>query len=130
MLWCLLPLALASCGGAATPGPSLAPTPTPVYAPKPTATHVINLLDAGRFDPARLQGQPGQLIKLVLKGDHHKHDFTSPGLNINIDVPPESVEIIDVQLPTTPGAYDFWSAQPGDREAGMTGQLVVTKPSP
>ncbi|MGH2470526.1 MAG: hypothetical protein ACRDGF_10650 [Chloroflexota bacterium] len=124
-LWLLLPLALlAGCGGSTT-APSIAPTPTPVYAPKPSATYVIQLQDAGRFVPAKLRGQPGQLVKLVLKGDHRKHDFTSPSLNVNIDVLPESVEIIDVKLPATPGIYDFWSAQPGDREAGMTGQFVV-----
>jgi uncharacterized cupredoxin-like copper-binding protein len=127
----LLPLAvgllLAGCGSAKPAAPS--PTPTPVYAPKPTATHFIHLLDSRRFEPAELQGEPAQLVKLVLVGDKQKHDFTSPGLNVNIDVPPGSVQIIYVELPATPGSYEFWSAQPGDREGGMTGRFDV-QPSP
>ena len=114
--------ALAACGRSA---PAVPATPTPVYAPKPTATFFIHLLDARRFDPAELQGEPGQLVKLVLVGGQQKHDFTSPGLNVNIDVPPNQVEVIQVELPAEPGSYDFWSAQPGDRDGGMTGRLEV-----
>ncbi len=119
----LLALLLAGCGP--RPASSAVPTPAPVYAPKPTATFFIHLLDARRFEPASLQGQPGQLVKLVLVGDKHKHDLTSPGLNVNIDVPPEAVEVIEVELPAVAGTYDFWSAQPGDRDGGMVGHLEV-----
>jgi len=122
---CLLPLAcsllFAACAG--KPAPSAAPTP--VYAPKPAATHFIHLLDSRRFAPAELQGESGQLIKLVLVGDKQKHDFTSPSLNVNLDVPPQAVEIIMVKLPAKPGSYEFWSAQPGDREGGMIGHVEV-----
>jgi uncharacterized cupredoxin-like copper-binding protein len=125
--WQLLPaiacLLLAACGG--KPAASPASTPTAVYAPKPVATHFIHLLDTKRFQPAQLEGEPGQLVKLVLVGDKQKHDFTSPGLNVNIDVPPAAVEIITVELPAKPGSYDFWSAQPGDREGGMRGHFDV-----
>jgi uncharacterized cupredoxin-like copper-binding protein len=115
---------LAGCGRASTAsGP---PTPTPVYAPKPTATFFVHLLDSRRFDPSELRGRPGQLIELVLIGAQQKHDVTSKDLNINIDVLPGQVQIIHVQLPAIPGTYDFWSAQPGDREAGMTGHVIVT----
>ncbi|MFI5266853.1 MAG: hypothetical protein ACHQ7M_05680 [Chloroflexota bacterium] len=96
-----------------------------MYAPKPVATHFIRLLDSRRFEPAELQGEPGQLVKLVLVGDKQKHDFTSPGLNVNIDVPPAAVEIITVELPNKAGSYEFWSAQPGDREGGMAGHFEV-----
>jgi len=95
-----------------------------VYAPKPTATYFIHLLDSRRFDPAVLDGEPGQLVKLVLVGDKQKHDLTSPGLNINLDVLPGRVEVIMVELPSS-GVYEFWSAQPGDREGGMVGQFRV-----
>lgn len=123
--WGALPLALllAGCGG--KPAASLAPTPTVVYAPKPVATHFIHLLDSRRFDPAALEGDAGELVKLVLVGDKQKHDFTSPGLNVNIDVPPGQVEIIQVELPAKAGTYEFWSAQPGDRNAGMIGHFEV-----
>ncbi len=123
-LRCLLPLAsclLVACGGKASPSS----TPTPVYAPQPTATHFVHLLDSRRFEPAELHGEPGQLVKLVLFGDKQKHDFTSPGLNVNLDVLPEKVEIILVELPMKPGTYEFWSAQPGDREGGMVGHFQV-----
>jgi hypothetical protein len=113
---------LTACGG--KPAATSA-TPTPVYAPKPVATHFIHLLDSRRFDPAQLDGEPGQLVKLVLVGDKQKHDFTSPGLNVNIDVPPAAVEIVTVELPAQAGSYEFWSAQPGDREGGMTGRFEV-----
>lgn len=103
----------------------ISPTPTPVYAPKPVASHVVHLLDTHRFDPAQLQGGAGQLVELVLVGDKQKHDFTSPDLNVNIDVPPGQVEIIRIELPSRPGNYEFWSAQPGDRDAGMVGQYEV-----
>jgi hypothetical protein len=116
-------LLLAACGRGS--GPPATPTPSVVYAPKPTATFFLHLLDSRRFDPDTLKGEPGQLVKLVLVGDKHKHDLTSPGLNINIDVPPNQVEIIQVELPSQPGTYDFWSAQPGDREGGMTGHFEV-----
>ncbi len=114
---------LAACGGRPTPAPTA--TATPVYAPQPTATHFVHLLDSRRFDPDHLQGQPGQLVKLVLVGGKQKHDLTSPGLNINLDVPPGQTEIILVELPSQPGTYEFWSAQPGDREGGMIGQFEV-----
>ncbi|HLG73193.1 MAG TPA: hypothetical protein VK009_22455 [Chloroflexota bacterium] len=116
-------LVLAACGRGSTPAAT--PTPSVVYAPKPTATFFIRLLDTRRFQPSTLEGEPGQLVKLVLVGDKQKHDLTSPGLNINIDVPPNQVEIIQVELPAQPGTYEFWSNQPGDREAGMTGQFEV-----
>ena len=86
---------------------------------------MIRLLDSRRFEPAELQGEPGQLVKLVLFGGKQKHDFSSPGLNVNLDVLPEKVEIILVELPAKPGTYEFWSAQPGDREAGMVGRFHV-----
>lgn len=125
--WRLLPLAscltLAACGGKQVATPTA--TPAPVYAPKPVVTHFIHLLDSRRFEPAVLQGEPGQLVKLVLVGDKQKHDFTSPGLNVNIDVPPAAVEIITVELPGQPGSYEFWSGQPGDREGGMSGHFEV-----
>jgi len=119
---CLLLLS-AGCGGKAAP--AVPPTPTPIYAPKPAETHFIKLLDTRRFDPAQLQGQPGELVKLVLVGGKEKHDFTSPDLNVNIDVPPDQVEIITIELPAKPGSYEFWSAQPGDREGGMAGHFQV-----
>lgn len=115
-------LTLTGCGSRrAAPSAS----PTPVYAPKPAATHVIHLLDSRRFEPPDLQGNAGELVKLVLVGDRQKHDFTSPGLNVNLDVPAGSVEIITVELPDRPGSYEFWSAQPGDREGGMIGHFEV-----
>ncbi len=117
----LVALALSACGSA----PRASATPTPVYAPQPTATHFIRFLDSRRFEPADLEGQPGQLVKLVLVGGKQKHDLTSPGLNVNIDVLPEKVEIIQVELPSKPGTYEFWSAQPGDREGGMVGRFHV-----
>lgn len=117
-----LAVLLAACGGSAAP--SVSPAPTVVYAPKPVATHFIHLLDSRRFDPPELEGEAGQLVKLVLVGDKKKHDFTSPGLNVNIDVPPDQVEIIQVELPPA-GSYEFWSAQPGDRDGGMSGRFVV-----
>jgi len=113
---------LAACARGA---PAPPPTPTVVQAPKPTATFFVHLLDSRRFDPAQLRGQPGQLVKLVLVGDKQKHDFTSPDLNVNLDVPPGQVEIIMVELPRSSGSYDFWSAQPGDREGGMVGHFEV-----
>jgi Cupredoxin-like domain len=106
-------------------GSAPTPTATPVYAPKPLASHFVHLLDTHRFDPAQLQGQAGELVELVLVGDKQKHDFTSPDLNVNIDVPAGQVEIIQVELPSRPGSYEFWSAQPGDREAGMVGHFEV-----
>ena len=121
-------LALVACGSK----PAASAAPAPVYAPKPVATHFIHLLDSYRFDPPELTGTPGELVKLVLVGGARKHDLTSPGLNVNIDVPPAAVEIIVVTLPSKPGSYDFWSAQPGDREAGMVGRFEVRPlgPSP
>ena len=124
----VLALLLTGCNGIAAK-PAATATPTPVYAPQPSATFFIRFLDTGRFQPAQLRGQPGQLVKLVLVGGQRKHDFTSPSLNVNIDVPPQQVQIINVELPMKPGAYDFWSAQPGDRQGGMVGQFLVEPPA-
>jgi len=123
----VLPLLLAACSRIGAPLPS--PAPTAVPAPKPTATYFIHFLDSRRFDPDQLRGEAGQLVKLVLVGDKQKHDLTSPGLNINIDVPPGQVEIIDVELPAAPGTYEFWSGQPGDRDGGMVGRFEVVAAS-
>ena len=100
-------------------------TPTPIYAPKPVSTTFVHLSDSHRFEPSQLEGEPSQLIELVLVGDAQKHDFTSPDLNANIDVPPKQVEIIRIELPAKPGDYEFWSAQPGDKDAGMIGHFQV-----
>lgn len=101
-----------------------------MYAPQPVATHFVQLSDGHRFEPAQLEGGTGQLVELVLRGDKQKHDFTSPELNVNIDVPPGQTEIILVELPAKPGSYDFWSAQPGDKDAGMVGHFDVHPASP
>jgi len=112
--------------GCSPPGSAARPsaTATAVTAPKPDTTQFVRLLDSRRFDPARLSGRAGELVELVLVGGDQKHDFTSPGLNVNIDVLPHRVEVIQVRLPAA-GTYDFWSGQPGDRDGGMAGQFVV-----
>jgi len=119
-------LLLSACAAANVPA---APAPraaaAAVFAPKPTQTDVLRFLDSGSINPARLEGQPNQLVLLLLVGDQRKHDLTSPGLNINVDVPPGQVEEIMVQLPATAGSYAYWSAQPGDRAAGLHGIFIV-----
>ncbi|MGH2364446.1 MAG: hypothetical protein ACRDGF_08235 [Chloroflexota bacterium] len=124
----VLPALLLLNGCAATSAPvASAPGPaaSAVYAPKPGQTDVLRFVDSGSINPARLEGQPNQLVLLLLVGGQRKHDLTSPGLNINVDVPPRQVKEITVQLPAVTGSYAYWSAQPGDRAAGMQGVVIV-----
>ena len=100
--------------------------PTLVAAAKPSTTYVVHLLDNGTFEPSQIRAPSGRLVELVLVGDSQKHDFTSRSLNIDEDVPPHQVEIIDVQLPGKPGAYAFWSAQPLDEARGMKGEFSLS----
>lgn len=120
---------MAGCA-AAIPKPTATAIPTSVVAAgKPAATYFVHALDTRRFNPATLRGRPGELVELVLVGDQRKHDFTSPSLNLNLDLPPGQVETIILRLPAKAGVYAFWSAQPGDRQAGMTGHFDVAPAS-
>ena len=67
--------------------------------------------------------------------DLYAHEFDKVGayftagavypMGGNIDVLPGQVEEIQVELPASPGTYEFWSGQPGDRAGGMVGHFVV-----
>lgn len=118
-------LLLAGCATAAVQKPVPIPTAALVSAAKPAATYFVHALDTRRFSPARLRGQPDELVELVLIGDQRKHDFTSPSLDLNLDLPPGQVQTVVLRLPTKPGSYAFWSAQPGDRQGGMIGHFDV-----
>jgi uncharacterized cupredoxin-like copper-binding protein len=51
------------------------------------------------------------------------HNFSIPSQNISYDVPPGQSMDITLNLPA--GDYDFDCAEPGHKEAGMTGKLTV-----
>jgi heme/copper-type cytochrome/quinol oxidase subunit 2 len=78
-----------------------------------------------RFDQKKLMVKAGQTVALRLDNAHSApHSFDIDALDVHVPVAAGAQSLI-LFTPTQPGAYIFYCALPGHREAGMQGTLVV-----
>jgi uncharacterized cupredoxin-like copper-binding protein len=112
-------VALAACGGAGG------------GASKPAggaATITMRGTDQMRFEPANITARANTPTTLTLddSGTALVHDWTIDNLGgqrVHLEVQPNNRGSVQFTAPA--GTYPFYCAQPGHREAGMTGTLTV-----
>lgn len=113
---------LTACAGRSAAAPSGDKPASSAQAVEVTAT------DSMRFEPATITVKSDTPVRLTLKNSGTLvHDWAVD----NLDGKKVSVEAAGGQSATTdftpsrPGSYEFYCSQPGHREAGMKGMLVV-----
>jgi uncharacterized cupredoxin-like copper-binding protein len=78
-----------------------------------------------KFDQAELRAQAGASVALRLENnDTTGHSFDIDELGLHVSMPPGQPALALFTAPA-PGAYTFYCAVPGHRQAGMVGTLVV-----
>ena len=112
----------AACAGPSAAAPSGGKPASSAQAVEVRATDML------RFEPATITVKSGTPVRLTLKNSGTLvHDWAVD----NLDGKKVSVEAAGGQSATTdftpsrPGSYEFYCSQPGHREAGMKGMLVV-----
>jgi plastocyanin len=109
----LMTLALAACGGGSSGGGN---SPLNVSM---TATEF-------KYDPNVINASPGQTINLTVKNiGSVQHTWVLDQGNIKMTIDPGKSETKTFTAPTAPGTYQFYCDEPGHKEAGMVGQLIV-----
>lgn len=85
--------------------------------------------DAMRFSPDTIQAKAGQPVTIAFKNAGLiPHDLITEGATRNVrlvNVLPGK-EQSGTFLAQQPGEYTFYCSQPGHREAGMVGKIVVS----
>ena len=117
---------LVACGGAAS-GAAKAPGAGSAAGSSQSVT--LKSTDQMRFEPATLTVRANSPVNLTLdnSGGALIHDFVidnAGGRPVKIEAQPHSRASGEFTLPT--GTYQFYCAQPGHREAGMVGTLIVS----
>jgi uncharacterized cupredoxin-like copper-binding protein len=105
---------------AAIPRPSAAGISAEVLAELPVVAA------AGvRFEQPELRAQAGETVALRLENrDAAGHSFDIDELNVHVAMVPGAAGLA-LFRPEAAGAYTFYCAVPGHREAGMVGTLIV-----
>ena len=117
---------LAACSGAASGVPK-APGGGSTTGGSQSVT--LKSTDQMRFDPATLTVRANSPVSLTLdnSGAALIHDFVidnAGGRPVKIEAQPHSRASGEFTLPA--GTYQFYCAQPGHKEAGMVGTLIVS----
>jgi uncharacterized cupredoxin-like copper-binding protein len=117
---------LAACGGAAT-GAAKAPEGSTATGSSQSVT--LKSTDQMRFEPATLTVRANAPVNLTLdnSGAALIHDFTIDsvdGQRVHVRAQPNSRGTGQFTLPA--GTYQFYCSEPGHREAGMVGTLIVS----
>ena len=117
---------LVACGGAAS-GAAKAPSAGSAAGSSQSVT--LKSTDQMRFEPATLTVRANSPVNLTLdnSGAALIHDFVidnAGGRPVKIEAQPHSRASGEFTLPA--GTYQFYCAQPGHREAGMVGTLIVS----
>jgi plastocyanin len=108
----LMTLALAACGGGSSSGSA--------------ALNINMTATEFKYDPNVINASPGQTIDLTLKNiGSVRHTWVLDQENIKLTVDPGQSVSKTFTAPTTPGTYQFYCDEPGHKEAGMVGQLIV-----
>ncbi len=109
----LLSLALAACGGGSSSGGN-------------AALNVSMTATEFKYDPNVINASPGQTINLTVKNiGSVQHTWVLDQGNIKLTIDPGKSETKTFTAPTAPGTYQFYCDEPGHKEAGMVGQLIV-----
>ncbi|MCL4394533.1 MAG: cupredoxin domain-containing protein [Chloroflexi bacterium] len=112
----ILVAALAGCGGASSAS----------AAGTGTAQNVSMTATEFKYDPSTINASPGQTIDLTLKNTGSvQHTWVLNPAHVKMTVDPGKSVSQTFQAPTTPGTYQFYCDEPGHKEAGMVGQLIV-----
>lgn len=99
-------------------------TNTAAAAPQYNQKIVINDV---AFIPNEFTISPSQTIKVLLNNaGKSAHTFTFDKLDFSSStVNPGQSKIVTFTVPAAPGRYPFHSADPADKNKGMTGTLIV-----
>lgn len=112
-------------------GRGAAPTPGPRGAP-PSGALVVRLEGTEfKWDSDRVTVRAGQRVRFqVVNKGAIAHTFLSDpaGIPETKEIPPGGEIAVEWTAPPRPATFEFWCGVPGHREAGMTGQLIVTAP--
>jgi plastocyanin len=77
------------------------------------------------FDPPEISAEPGEAIAVELTAADAEHDFTIDELDAHIVADEGETATGGFEVGDEPGAYTYYCAVAGHREAGMEGRLVV-----
>jgi len=143
----LLTSGIASAGGTHAGGHHDAAIGEPGIATEATRTMAVDMADTMRFLPAKLTVKQGETVRLVLKNSGKtKHEFvlgSAKDLKEHYEVMKKFPEMEHAETNmltlapgqtgevvwkfTKAGKVDFACLQPGHYDAGMKGQVMVTK---
>ncbi len=119
-----------SAAGAAAPGSSSAAPRGGAAASTPSVENLtVKGTDQLTFQPSSLTARANTPLRITLddSGDALVHDFVidyDGGKEFKVEAQPNGKATGDVTLPA--GTYQFYCSQPGHKEAGMVGTLVVS----
>jgi uncharacterized cupredoxin-like copper-binding protein len=118
----LFSLVLAACSGGAGAASKPADTGT---GPQDVS---IRGLDTLKYEPTTLTVRSGRPVHLTLNNPGALiHDWVIDNLDGNkvaVEAAPSKTATLDF-TPSKAGSYEFYCSQPGHKEAGMKGTLVV-----
>jgi plastocyanin len=90
----------------------------------PTTTAVVTAEDT-TFDTTSLSMRSGEVLGLFLVNrDPTAHSFDIDGLGIHVQMPPNSTTTVAITAAAS-GAYEYYCAVLGHRDAGMVGTLTI-----
>lgn len=89
------------------------------------ATEIAVTANNLAFDPAEITVRIGTNVAIVLTSVDTRHDFTIDELNAHVSAAPGETARGGFHA-APPGQYTFYCAEPGHRDAGMEGTLIVT----
>lgn len=80
-----------------------------------------------QFTPNQIEGRTGETLRITFENKGTiAHNLTIPGLGEHTPtIQPGQTAELDLTLPNTPGAYQFYCSVPGHKGAGMVGNIVV-----
>ena len=84
----------------------------------------------GYFDPDQITVEQGQTVRVSVEnvGDI-VHTFTIDEFNVHVSLEPGDQQEVSF-TPAEAGNFEYYCAEPGHREGGMFGNLVVGEPPP
>lgn len=89
------------------------------------ATEIAVTANDFAFDPDTITVRIGTNVAIVLTSVDTRHDFTIDELDAHVSAGPGETSKGGFHA-APPGRYTFYCSEPGHREAGMEGTLIVT----
>jgi hypothetical protein len=95
-----------------------------IFSGAPTTSAVV-LASETTFDRSQMSARSGESLGLFLVNrDPTAHSFDIDALGIHVQMPPNSTTAVAIP-PAKAGAYEFYCALLGHRDAGMAGTLTI-----